>query len=54
MGKTDEEGLTSFTMPAGEIYDIHVLRVPEGYEKDSNVYHTEDGKSDVQIQLKKE
>jgi hypothetical protein len=40
-------------MPAGEIYEIHVLKVPEGYEKDDTVYHTEDEKSDVQIQLKK-
>ncbi len=53
MGKTDAEGLVSFSMPAGEIYDIHVLRLPEGYEKDDTVYHTEDEKSDVQIQLKK-
>ena len=53
MEKTDAEGLVSFSMPAGEIYEIHVLKVPEGYEKDDAVYHTEDGKSDVQIQLKK-
>ena len=53
MGKTDAEGLADFSMPAGEIYDIHVLKVPEGYEKDDAVYHTEDEKSDVQIQLKK-
>ena len=53
MGKTGAEGLTGFTMPAGEIYDIHVLKAPEGYEKDDTVYHTEDGKSEVQIQLKK-
>ena len=53
MGKTNAEGLTSFTMPAGEIYDIHVLRVPEGYEKDDTVYHTEDESSEVRIQLKK-
>ena len=53
MEKTDAEGLVSFSMPAGEIYDIHVLKVPEGYEQDDTVYHTEDGKSDVQIQLKK-
>ena len=53
MGKTDEEGRVSFSMPAGEIYDIHVLRIPEGYEKDDAVYHTEDEKSDVRIQLKK-
>ena len=53
MGKTDADGKVSFTMPIGEIYDIHVLRVPEGYEKDDAVYHTEDDKSDVQIQLKK-
>ena len=53
MGKTNAEGLTSFTMPAGEIYDIHVLRVPEGYEKDDTVYHTEDESSEVRIKLKK-
>lgn len=53
MGKTDAEGLADFSVPAGEIYDIHVLKVPEGYEKDDAVYHTEDEKSDVQIQLKK-
>ena len=53
MGKTDAEGRVGFSMPAGEIYDIHVLRIPEGYEKDDAVYHTEDEKSDVRIQLKK-
>ena len=53
MEKTDAEGLVSFSMPVGEIYEIHVLKVPEGYEKDDTVYHTEDEKSDVQIQLKK-
>lgn len=53
MGKTDANGQVSFTMPAGEIYDVHVLRVPEGYEKDNTAYHTTDKSSDVQIQLKK-
>lgn len=53
MGKTDASGLVSFSMPAGEIYEVHVLRIPEGYEKDDTVYHTTNESSDVQIQLKK-
>ena len=53
MGKTDDNGVASFSMPSGDIYDVHVLRVPEGYEKDPTVYHTTNDSSDVQIQLKK-
>ena len=54
MGKTDENGVTSFSMPVGDVYDIHVLRVPEGYEKDPTLYHTTDGSNEVRIQLKKQ
>ena len=53
MGKTDDNGVAIFSMPTGDIYDIHVLRIPEGYEKDTTVYHTTNDSRDVQIQLKK-
>ena len=53
MGQTDENGVASFSMPAGEVYDIHVLQAPDAYEKDTETYHTTDESSDVEIQLKK-
>ena len=37
LGKTDEEGIAVFDMPAGS-YTIHLLKVPAGYEKDTKEY----------------
>ncbi len=37
MGKTGEDGIAAFDMPAGS-YTVHLLKVPAGYEKDSTEY----------------
>ena len=52
-GETDENGTVTFEVPAGFVYDVHVVESPDGYEEDETVYHTTDGSDDVDIQLKK-
>ena len=52
MGKTDENGVVSFDMPEGTAYEVHVLKAPEGYEKNTDVYHTLEVYSDLVIVLK--
>ncbi len=37
MGKTGEDGIAAFEMPAGS-YTVHLLKVPAGYEKDDAEY----------------
>ena len=37
MGKTGEDGIAAFDMPAGN-YTVHLLKVPAGYEKDTTEY----------------
>lgn len=37
MGKTGEDGIAAFDMPAGS-YTVHLLKVPAGYEKDTTEY----------------
>ena len=51
--ETDENGTATFEVPAGFVYDVHVVEVPDGYEEDETVYHTTEGSGDVDIQLKK-
>ena len=51
IGKTDADGVASFDLPEGTEYIVHVLKVPEGYEKDSGEYHTLNVYSDVVIVL---
>ena len=36
-----------------KVYEIHLLKVPEGYKPDTNVYNTPDIYSDVNIFLEK-
>ncbi len=52
-GETDENGTATFEVPAGFVYDIHVVEVPDGYEEDETIYHTTEGSGDVDILLKK-
>lgn len=52
--ETDENGVATFEAPAGRVYDVHVLEVPDGYEEDDTVYHNENGSGEVTIQLHKE
>ena len=51
--ETDENGVASFEVPGGKEYEVHVIEVPDGYQEDDTVYHTEDGSNEVNIRLKK-
>ena len=53
MAVTGENGMISFDDPEA-FYDVHVLKVPEGYKPDSNLYHTEDSYGDLTIILEKD
>ena len=53
MGKTDENGVAVFNMEEGPIYTIHMLKVPEGYEKTNEEFETADTYCDVYIVLQK-
>gem|GEM_PF-994831 len=52
MAKTDASGLASFADPEG-IYDVHVLKVPEGYEDQEEVYKTDKKYGDMFITVEK-
>ena len=53
MGKTDENGVAVFKMEEGPVYSVHVLKVPEGYEKHTGAYTTDDTYCDIYISLTK-
>ncbi|MBQ3346134.1 MAG: TlpA family protein disulfide reductase [Synergistaceae bacterium] len=53
IGKTDAKGLAVFNMPAGKVYDIHLLKVPAGFKMSTDSYKTLDVYSDVVIHLPK-
>lgn len=53
LGKTDASGLASFEAAEGQVYTIHVLKVPEGVEKTGEEFKTLDVCSDVYIVLQK-
>lgn len=54
MGKTDENGVASFPEAAeGQPYSVHVLKVPEGYEKNEEEFTALDVFCDVNIVLQK-
>ena len=53
LGKTDADGLASFDAAEGQIYTIHVLKVPEGVEKTGEEFKTLDVYSDIYIVLQK-
>ncbi len=53
MGKTDENGVVTFEMEEGPIYTVHILKVPEGYEKNSEEFQTADTYCDIYIPLEK-
>ena len=48
---TDENGVAVFKMEEGPIYTIHMLKVPEGYEKTNEEFKTTDSYCDVFIVL---
>ena len=53
LGKTDADGLASFEADEGQVYTVHVLKVPEGFEKNSEEFETLDTYSDTRIVLQK-
>ena len=53
MGKTDENGVAVFKMEEGPIYIVHILKVPEGYEKNDGAYQTVDTYCDIYVPLGK-
>ena len=53
MGKTDENGVAVFKMEEGPVYSVHVLKVPEGYEKHTGDCKTDETYCDVYISLTK-
>ena len=52
MGETDENGIASFEGFDEGSYTVHVLVVPEGFEKDSAEYEAPATYGDVTITLK--
>ena len=52
MEKTDSDGVAAFNVGAGQ-YTIHILRVPEGYERDGTEYEAPAEPGEVFIVLKK-
>ena len=53
MGKTDENGVAAFQMEEGQSYTVHILKVPEGYVKNTGEYQTDDTYCDIYIPLEK-
>ena len=53
LGKTDSEGAAVFEMPGGEVYTVHILKVPEGFEKNKQEYETRDVPSDLTVTINK-
>ena len=55
MGKTDSDGIASFPDAAeGHPYTVHVLKVPEGYEKNEEEFNALDTFCDVSVVLQKQ
>ena len=53
MGKTDENGVAVFEMEEGPIYTVHILKVPEGYVKNTGEFLTDATYCDIYIPLDK-
>ena len=52
LGKTDADGAASFDMPEGPGHEIHLLKVPEGFEKDGTTYSAPETYGDIVLVLK--
>ena len=53
MGKTDANGVASFEIEEGPAYIVHILKVPEGYKKNTGEFVTDDTYCDIYIPLEK-
>ena len=52
MGVTGSDGTVTFDNPPG-IYEVHVRKVPEGYDVNTSTYRTADHYSDMVIVVEK-
>ena len=53
MAVTDKDGIMTFNDPPAE-YEVHVLKVPEGYDENTNTYKTETFYSDMVIIIQRQ
>lgn len=53
LGKTDAEGVASFEAEEGITYTIHILKVPEGYEKTDDEFTVAGTDSEVHVVLQR-
>ena len=53
MLQTDGEGRGVFEASSGNAYEVHVLKVPEGYREDAKTYSISPDTPEVEIQLEK-
>ena len=51
--KTNAEGIAIFQVEAPKVYDVHVAKVPKGYQSSDEAYQTLDTFSDVNIFISK-
>ena len=51
--KTDENGVATFSPETAKVYDVHILKVPDGYAEDETIYNTLDTWSDLNITIEK-
>ena len=51
--ETDENGVATFSPETAKVYEVHILKVPEGYAEDETIYNTPDTWSDVSITIEK-
>ena len=53
MGVTGSDGTTTFDNPPGK-YEVHVRKVPAGFEENTTTYTTEDQYSDMVIVIERD
>ena len=49
--ETDDDGRASFEAPAGKEYEVHILKVPETYQEDDEVYIISADSTEMNIHL---
>ncbi len=52
LGKTDQEGIATFDDPPA-VYEVHILKAPDGYDENTNAYKTEPTYSNMVIVIEK-
>ena len=53
LAKTDADGLASFDADEGQVYTIHILKAPEGFEKNNEEFRTLETYCDTKIVIQK-